>query len=127
MHQINKKTHRAIQRDDFNKLSRHYYDVAKIASADIGADALTDLLLLERTRQHAVLSGRLNAGQLDLAVPDTISLAPPGDLIRKLEADYKAMEGMMFGKPPTFKEVCYELEKFEGRLRLAAAQSAEAA
>ena len=51
MHQINKKTHRAIQRDDFNKLSRHYYDVAKIAGADIGAAAL---------RNYRCLNGRAN-------------------------------------------------------------------
>ena len=127
LHQINKKTHRKIERDDFNKLSRHYYDVAKIADAKIGADALTDLPLLERARQHAVRSGRLNVGQLDLAVPETISLSPPDDLLRKLEADYKAMEGMMFGKPPTFKEICAELEKFERRLKSAAAPPAAAA
>jgi hypothetical protein len=119
MHQINNKTHRAVDRGDFNKLSRHYYDVAKIAASDLGEKALGDCALMERTRQLAKLSGRLNAGQLDLAVPGTIRLAPPADLHGKLEADYTAMEGMMFGKPPPFADVCEELSKFERRLKTA--------
>jgi hypothetical protein len=127
IHQINDKTHRKTQRGDFNKLSRHYYDVAKIAKSKVGADALTDPALLERTRQHAVLSGRLNAGQLDLAVPATMILRPPDDLVRQLEADYKDMEGMMFGKPPAFKDICAELSKFEERLRASVDSPAVAA
>jgi len=46
-----------------------------------------------------------------------MNLRPPDDLVRQLEVDYKAMEGMMFGKPPAFKDICVELSKFEERLK----------
>lgn len=126
MHQINNKTHKSVQNDNFNKLSRHYYDVSRIANSKMGKDALSDLALMERIRNLATLSGHLTAGQLDAAEPGKIKLAPPADLRAKLEKDYADMAGMMFGKPPGFKDVCAALTDYEARLKEAAKLAAAA-
>lgn len=49
----------------------------------------------------------------DLAKPGTMSLYPPPHVRKSLEADYKEMEFMFYGKRPAFVDLMTAIEALE--------------
>jgi hypothetical protein len=92
-------------------MSRHYYDVALIASTTIGREAMEDIDLLAGVRRHSMelFGGRL----LEAAVPGSIEIVPTGSLLEVLHEDYEKMQGMIFGVPPKFEDVMETVSKVE--------------
>lgn len=87
------------------RVSRHYYDVYRIAQTT-GAHAwLADRALGADCVRHA----RLFFGSRDLglnqATPGSFSLVPGPDMCVALEQDYTAMAGMIFGAAPSLDHV----------------------
>ena len=98
---------------DGDRTSRHYYDVAMMTETATGKAALADRKMLDCVRAHAQVAFRQAWRKLEEAVPGTILVVPPDKLVPILEADYHAMQGMMFGDAPDFAWVLERLQAAE--------------
>ncbi|NJL53562.1 MAG: nucleotidyl transferase AbiEii/AbiGii toxin family protein [Hydrococcus sp. SU_1_0] len=101
---------------DAQRLSRHYYDVATIYKTDIGRNAVDNAELRESVRQHTENFFYSAWRKLDQAVPGSITIVPKDELRKILEKDYQAMQGMMLGDIPDFKEIVEEIAALEGQI-----------
>ncbi len=105
---------------DLNRYSRHYYDVHQIwKHPDYGIATTRMHDLAEACRQHKELMFRAPDHRYDRAVPGSFRLVPTPEMRKKLEADYSRMSAMIFGTPPTFKEVMASIEALEHQLNSA--------
>ena len=98
---------------DRDRISRHYYDVAMIASTGTGKAALRDLGLLDAVRNHNLIAFRQAWKRFEEAVPGSVKLVPQPGLRRLIERDYTAMQGMILGEPPRFEWVLERLKHAE--------------
>lgn len=98
------------------RLSRHYYDLAKLYSTEAGKRAVNDVELLKSVVHHKSIFFASAAARYDLAVPGTLRLVPPNDRKKMLEDDYAKMREMIFGISPSFSEVLGVIEQIERRV-----------
>lgn len=84
------------------RLSRHYYDVATMATSTIAENAIYNTALFNNVTTHAQRLFRRGWMKLDQIATDGIKLVPQDGLYRSLEADYRAMREMLFGDIPSF-------------------------
>ena len=98
---------------DQSRKSRHYYDLAMMAETKIASAASADQEMLKDARlfDEAVFPARWK--KLDEAVPGTICIVPPEQLIESLRNDYESMQGMIFGDPPDFDWILERLRMAE--------------
>ena len=99
---------------DKDRISRHYYDAAMIASSAIGEAALSDTALLDAVRTHNLVAFRQAWKRFEEAVPGSLRLVPQGELHAAVKRDYRAMQDMILGGAPAFEWIL-------DRLRLAEA------
>lgn len=92
-------------RQQGNRVSRHYYDLYKLAHSSVGENALKDLALGFDCARHAKMF--FNSNDLDLlhARPGTLAIMPTPEMIEILKHDYRLMAGMIFGEVPDFSDV----------------------
>lgn len=101
---------------DRQRLSRHYYDVAMIYKAERGKAAVKDSNLREDVRQHTIKFFNRAWMNLETAVPGSLRLVPKNKLLKTLQNDYQAMQGMMLGTAPGFEEIVVELSRLESEI-----------
>jgi hypothetical protein len=101
---------------DRQRVSRHYYDVAMIFKTNVGQNTIQDSQLREDVRRHTQMLFGAAWKKLDEAVPGSMHLIPIDDLKTVLEIDYKAMQGMMLGKPPAFDEIIEIISELEAQI-----------
>ena len=95
------------------RVSRHYYDVFKLAESDVGRRALENRALGIDCARHAQMFFFSASFDLEHAVPGTLTIVPPAAMIPTLQRDYQAMSGMIFGDVPSFEEILQSLSKLE--------------
>ncbi|MDB5580660.1 MAG: hypothetical protein JWR80_5836 [Bradyrhizobium sp.] len=107
---------RGVLRGDGQRVTRHYYDLHRLMTSDLGPAAAADWTLGSDCVAHAQMF--FNSPNLDLASarPGTFALAPTADMLRALEIDYRAMRGMIFGEAPPFEVVIESVVTLEARL-----------
>ena len=88
-----------------DRLSRHYYDVARLHEVGIGKRALADLPLLRRVAAHKDLFFPAKWARYEAAVPGTLRLVPPQARRQEIETDYAKMREMFFEEPPSLDRV----------------------
>ena len=98
---------------DRQRLSRHYYDVAMIYQDEVGKTAVSNAELRENVGTYTKQFFNRGWMKLDEAVPGSLRLVPQGDFKKALEADYRAMQGMMLGNAPAFSEIIEILSALE--------------
>ncbi|WP_231420777.1 nucleotidyl transferase AbiEii/AbiGii toxin family protein [Sphingomonas sp. Leaf205] len=86
--------------NDRNKLSRHYYDVARLSERPEIMEVLSDHDLIAQVVAHSARTFGNGWRKLDEAMPGSFNLVPRDGLASQLRPDYVAMSGMMFGHPP---------------------------
>ena len=101
---------------DRQRLSRHYYDVAMIYNSPIGQQAVENDLLRKKVRQHKLDFFNSAWMKFDLAMPGSLQVVPYGNLLKALERDYQAMQGMMLGEVPNFNELVEVLERLQSSI-----------
>jgi hypothetical protein len=52
----------------------------------------------------------------ELAVPGRLSLVPQGEVLKAVEADYRAMQAMIFGSVPAFLDILTALTGLEAEI-----------
>jgi len=109
--------HRPKDKTFGDRLSRHYYDIYEMIQAGIGKKALENLDLLADVSAHKKRFFRVGWANYEEAIPATIHLTPHKKLEDLLLKDYKQMQGMIFGKVPTFEIILKTINEFEDKLK----------
>lgn len=114
---LHKESHRTEDKPSGERLSRHYYDVAKLFQSEVGPKALAQGDLLEAVVKHTRLFFSSKWANYDTAAPGSLRLIPPKELRSALEADYRAMqENMIFGESCSFDELLGILGEIEAAI-----------
>jgi len=98
------------------RYSRHYYDLAMMATSNVKAEALFDLKLLENVVEFKQKFYPRTWAKYEEAIPGTLKLLPPKFRLDSLEKDYKAMQNMIFDKNLTFDEIIDILRNLENEI-----------
>ena len=107
--------HRAEPR--FDRLSRHYYDLAMLADTEYGRRALAQPNLLERVAKHKSMYFASGWAKYNEARPGSLRLAPSQERKVALAADYAKMAPMFFDQPPPrFDDLIGRVEVLERQI-----------
>ncbi len=98
------------------RYSRHYYDLAKMASAEVKNTAVADIGLLESVADFKQKFYPRAWARYDLAKPGTLRLVPSGHVLESLRDDYRAMRDIIFGEYPEFDDIISELQNLENEI-----------
>jgi Nucleotidyl transferase AbiEii toxin, Type IV TA system len=98
------------------RVSRHYYDLHRLAQAPVGVTAVNDAALGADCVGHARMF--FNRPDFDLASArrGSFALVPHDKMVDQLRADYRAMSGMIFGAPPAFDVILDSIAAIEAQL-----------
>lgn len=107
---------KAALRHGGQRVSRHYYDVYSMLQAPEAKGWTNDRALAEDCRKHAGLFFGSAALGLDKAKPGQFTLAPSEPMRDALDADYTAMQGMIFGAVPRLEDILEHVVRLETRL-----------
>lgn len=95
------------------RMSRHYYDVYRMAKLGILDQVLQDPGLLNQVAAFKAKFYPQKWAHYELAKLGTLRLTPPDYNLRPLERDYTAMAGMIYGEKPEFEALMTEIVKIE--------------
>jgi hypothetical protein len=97
------------------RLSRHWYDLSRLADLDIGTRAIADRALLADVVRAKKVVFRSARARYDDCVAGGIRLVPDTTVLNALREDYEAMiaAGMFEGDPPNFQDVINRLRALE--------------
>lgn len=111
---LHEETFRPPSRPQGRRLSRHYYDLARLIEAGVSREAATDLDLFARVAAHRQLYFRQTWVDYGTLAPGTLRIAPLPEREAEWRRDYDAMRGeMLAGDPPTFDEILIMVRRFE--------------
>ena len=112
--------HHEAHRPDDNpqppRYSRHYYDLAKLTESAVRKAALADLALLENVVEFKQRFYPRTWARYDLARPGSFRLIPEGKVLATVEADYRAMQNMIFGDVPSFESIMKSLQVLQDEI-----------
>lgn len=113
---LHAEAHRPNSSKQPMRYSRHYYDLAKLASSDICGQALDDIDLLDEVvifKRRFYQSGWAN---YQTARPGSFRLIPNEAVLQALRKDYQAMRNMIYGDYPDFDVMITILTDLEGAI-----------
>ena len=96
-----------------DRQSRHYYDVVRLYEHELGKAAVKDTDLLLKVARHKEVFFPAAWARYAEAKPGTLRLVPPDARLPELEQDYRKMQEMIFGEPPTFERLLDVLREIE--------------
>jgi hypothetical protein len=112
--------HAEINRDrklgGFDRFSRHWYDLYRMADHEIGKDALSrDFGLLEDVVKYKMTFYRSGGAKYEDCLSRNVRLIPEGKLRQALEKDYQKMKeaGMFYGVAPIFTGIIERITNLE--------------
>ncbi len=108
--------HRPAEKPILQRLSRHYFDVARLFPSPIGECALGDLKLLALVAKHKMLFFASAWASYETAVPGSIHIVPPAHRLSDIKRDYATMAEMFFTEPPSLDTLLEVLSQLELRL-----------
>ncbi|HEB85887.1 MAG TPA: nucleotidyl transferase AbiEii/AbiGii toxin family protein [Gammaproteobacteria bacterium] len=98
------------------RYSRHYYDLAKLANADVRQSALADKDLLASVVEFKQRFYPRGWARYDLARSGSFRLIPEGAVLAAVRADYTAMQNMIFGDAPAMDSIMETLESLQDEI-----------
>ncbi len=108
--------HRPADKPLPGRYSRHYYDVAMMASNPVKEEAFDDVALLAAVVQHKRTFYPSAWARYQSAFPGTFKLAPSTARMASVRQDYRDMQVMIFGEPPRFERIIETLVELEHEL-----------
>lgn len=101
-----------------DRLSRHFYDLAKLAATEHSKEAMADMELYHSIVKHRQLFNPVKKIDYANHQPDKVSLIPPTEVIKDWEADYAIMrESMIYGDSKSFQELITSMKDIMRRFR----------
>lgn len=107
---------RGALRQEGQRISRHYYDLHRLAASQPGRLALADGALGEDCVRHARMFFDCPDYDLKSARRGTYALVPHDAMTNALRHDYENTKAMIFGAPPTFDDILASIAKIEAEL-----------
>ncbi len=107
---------RGILRQEGQRVSRHYYDLHCLLCSEVGNPALADRDLGADCVRHARMFFDRPDYDLASAMPGTFAIAPSKAMTTSLSRDYTNTMAMIFGEPPTFKDILASADRIERAL-----------
>jgi len=98
------------------RYSRHYYDLAMMANADVKAHALADLRQMEEVVAFKMKFYRRGWAHYELAKPGSFRLIPGDKVLQTVRRDYVDMQNMIFGAYPDVGEILVTLQSLEDEI-----------
>lgn len=98
------------------RYSRHYYDLAMLASSSIKNNALADISLLKDVVEFKQKFYPRNWAKYEECLTDNLKLSPPDHRLKTLHDDYKQMRAMIFGDYPNFSDILNKLRQLENEI-----------
>jgi hypothetical protein len=98
------------------RMSRHYYDVFRMAQSPIWDRAMAAIHLLDRVAIHKSVFFKVGWANYDKAHLGTLRLTPSDHIVGRLKQDYLAMRPMFFSEPPPFEDILSLLPELENRI-----------
>ncbi|MBN2439064.1 MAG: nucleotidyl transferase AbiEii/AbiGii toxin family protein [Deltaproteobacteria bacterium] len=105
--------HRPLGKGVPLRLSRHYYDTARLILAGVGEKAIDRPELLQRVVEHKKIFFPCGWAHYDDAVRGSLRLLPHPECIKPLVEDYDRMREMFFAERPAFTAVLRILEEWQ--------------
>ena len=99
------------------RYSRHYYDLHMLCNTSIKREALEDIELLYKVVAFKDKFFHCAWAKYEEALPATLRLVPPNNVLKKLEEDFEKMKPMIFGSVPSFEQILATLREFEQEMR----------
>lgn len=113
---LHQEAHRPEDKTVPLRCSRHYYDLARMAIAEVKAAALDNMNLLKAVAQFKTKFYPQNWARYDLAKPGTLKLIPPAHVLAEIKRDYEAMQIMIYGEVLPFDDIMEILRKLENEI-----------
>ena len=105
--------HRPPDKELPARLSRHYYDMARLILAGIGDQAKGQPALLQRVVEHKKIFFSSGWAHYDEAKPGSLRLTPAPERVKALEDDYDRMQEMFFAERPSFADILRTIGEWE--------------
>lgn len=102
------------------RLSRHWYDLVKLADHPMGKAAIEDRALLEDVVRHKKVFFHAGYANYDGCLAGELRLLPDPGVLEALRDDYEQMirAGMMYEEPPGFEELTEKLRQLQAKLNV---------
>ena len=112
---VHVECHRRRLADRPDRLSRHWFDLMRLAVHDIGRAALADRALLADVVRHKMVFFHAGYARYDHCLDGRLRLVPDPDQIPGLRADYDAMRaaGIVGADAPGFDETIERIRVLE--------------
>ncbi len=112
---IHVECHRGRLQETPDRLSRHWYDLAKLSNSDIKRKALADKELFKDVLQVKRAFFNASYANYDKCENNEFVLIPAENEIKQLQADYKKMidSAMFLNEPVSFNEIIDDLTKLQ--------------
>lgn len=115
---LHEEFQKPVEQIRVKRLSRHLYDLGKLMDTQHGEDGLNDTELYKTVVAHRQKFNPIRGIDYANHQPYRIDFVPPKNIIKKLEADYVAMqESMIYGDSKSFEELIASIEKLKERFR----------
>jgi len=100
------------------RLSRHLYDLRRLAQTTHATDALADKELYNAIVKHRERYTHIKDVDYSTHQPSTINFIPPESVLTKWQNDYQEMQkNMIYGESPAFNELINDLQALIARFR----------
>lgn len=123
---IHDECHRPADKAKANaeRMSRHWYDLARLGDHKIGPDAVANFELLRHVIDVKKQFFSYSFSQYDLCNTGGLRLIPEGAMLDALRVDYKAMldSGMFYGKTIQFDQIMARLQALQAEINQRASQ-----
>lgn len=115
---IHVECNRGTIKQNADRLSRHWYDLAMLAQHASGQTAINNRVLFEDVVRHKKIFFNSSYANYDDCLSGHLKLLPEGDQIRGLQTDYEQMinAGMMNHEPPIFLEIVQTIQDLEAAI-----------
>ena len=100
------------------RYSRHYYDLAMLASSPIKSSALDGFNLLNDVVEFKQKFYPRNWAKYEECLTGNLKLSPPDHRMKMLQDDYRQMRAMIFGNYPDFSDILDKLQQLENEINL---------
>ena len=115
---IHVECHRPTLKPSAERLSRHWYDLARLADHELGQQALLDTELLRDVLRIKETFYRSGVSHYDRCIAGGLRLIPDPSLLTALRQDYQAMLAaqMFYGETLVFETIVERLRELEAQI-----------
>jgi hypothetical protein len=112
---IHVECNRNTFKENAHRLSRHWYDLYRLAKHSSGKAAISNRTLFEDVVRHKQIFFNASYANYDTCLTNRLCLIPSADVMVELRKDYQNMlnAGMFYGVPPSFDDIIGGIQRIE--------------